>query len=109
MQESPVWDVSRRNGDPISFRITVDEPDVRKITDAALSLAKDRTTVAYTSHVELSDNEHVKLASSTLTKTRAHQSGTTSQKQQTARLLLQATNIAWVLTGPSVRHSCIRR
>jgi hypothetical protein len=98
------WDTLALTGDPIlvvglrpktkiiGYRITVDQnlhPDLRKIADDALAIVKNRIALDYTPYVEPEDNEYLKLATSTLTitKTRTNPSGTTSQKQKTARLL----------------------
>lgn len=98
------WNTLKLTGDPtlvvglrpktkiIGYRVTVDKdlhPDLRKVVDDALAIVRNRTAIGYTPYVEPSDNEYLKLAPSTLTitKTRTNPSGTTSQKQQTARLL----------------------
>jgi hypothetical protein len=98
------WETLTLTGDPIlvvglrpktkiiGYRITVDQnlhPDLRKIADDALAIVKGHAAIDYTPYVEPGDNEYLKLAPNTLTitKTRTNPSGTTSQKQQTARLL----------------------
>jgi hypothetical protein len=59
------------------------------MADEALAIVKKRIEIDYTPYVEPGDNEYLKLAPSrlTVTRTRTSSSGTTSQKQQTARLL----------------------
>lgn len=98
------WNTLKLTGDPIlvvglrpktkiiGYRVTVDKnlhSDLRKIADDALAIVKNRTAIGYTPYVEPGDNEYLELAPDTLTitKTRTNPSGTTSQKQQTARLL----------------------
>lgn len=98
------WNTLKLTGDPIlvvglrpktkilGYRVSVDtnlHPDLRKVADDALAIVKKRTAIDYTPYVEPGDNEYLKLSPGTLTitKTRTNPSGTTSQKQQTARLL----------------------
>src|SRR4051812_10208996 len=98
------WDTLSLTGDPIlvvglrpktkllGYRLTVDEnlhSDLRKIAADALADVAARTPLDYTPYVEPGDNEYLKLAPGTLTitKPRTNASGTTSQKQRTARLL----------------------
>ena len=98
------WNTLKLTGDPIlvvglrpktkilGYRVTVDKdlhPDLRKIAHDAVAIVKKRTAIDYTPYVEPGGNEYLKLAPSTLTitKTRTDPSGTTSEKQQTARLL----------------------
>jgi hypothetical protein len=98
------WNKLKLSGDPIlvvglrpktqilGYRVTVDKnlhPDLRKIADDALAIVKKRTAIDYTPYVEPGEGEYLKLdpSSLTVTKTRTSASGTTSQKQQTARLL----------------------
>ena len=98
------WNTLTLTGDPIlvvglrpktkiiGYRVTVDRnlhPDLRKIADDALAIVKKRKGIKYTPYVEPGDDEYLELAPSTLTitKTKTNPSGTTSQKQRTARLL----------------------
>jgi hypothetical protein len=98
------WNTLKLTGDPIlvvglrpktkilGYRVTVDKnlhPDLRKIADDALAMVHQRSGVDYTPYVEPGADEYLRLAPGTLTvtKTTTNPSGSTSQKQQTARLL----------------------
>jgi hypothetical protein len=98
------WKPLSLTGDPIlvvglrpttkllGYRVTVDKnvhPHLLKVANDAITRVKALTDIDYTPYVEPGDSEYLKLAPGTLTvtKTSTSASGTTSQKQQTARLL----------------------